>query len=119
MNLSVSRIILEFKLHLNFFHSWLLRASQQQEVNDFSSLEGMSLQSYTANYWPSMHTTAFCVLRVKTDFFVKNAKERLSIFSEAALVSCVASVVFTPSLPLCAVGFSGVTLLLAVGGQQL
>ncbi len=34
-NLSVCSIILEVNLWLNFFHYWLLRASQQQEVNNF------------------------------------------------------------------------------------
>ncbi len=29
----------------------------------------MSLQSYTANYWPGVHTTGLLVVHVNTDFF--------------------------------------------------
>ncbi len=68
-NLSARAIILEVKLWLNFFSLWLLRAQQQQEGNNVSSSSGMSLQKYTANYRPGMHTTALKALNVNADFF--------------------------------------------------
>ncbi len=84
-NLCVGIIILEVSLRLSFFNLWLFRALQQQEVNNFSSSDGESVQSYTANYWPGMHTTAPLVLYVNAGFF-KDAKEKTSIFSRAALI---------------------------------
>ncbi len=68
MNLSVRNIIVEVNPWLNFFNLWLLRAQQQQEVN-FSSFDGMSLQTFTADYWPGAHTAALLVVRIKVDIF--------------------------------------------------
>ncbi len=84
--MSVCRIISEVKLQLNFFNLWLLRADQQQEVNTFGSSDHMSLQMYTAYYWPGMHTTALLVVNRNTDIFFKRCKEKTSISSRAALV---------------------------------
>ncbi len=71
-NLSVHSGILEVNLRLDFFNLGPLRASQQQEVNNFGSCDGMSLQTYTANYWPGTCTTAFLVVRT----YFEDAKER-------------------------------------------
>ncbi len=43
-----------------------------------SSSDVMSLQSYTADYWPGMNTTALSVVHVNADFF-KDVKERLPV----------------------------------------
>ncbi len=72
--LSAHWIILEIKLQLNFSGLWLLKAQQQQEVN--FKQPWWSLQSYTADFRPCMHTTVLLVVHVNADFF-KDAKERL------------------------------------------
>ncbi len=56
-----------------FFSLWLLRTQQQQEVNDCGGSDGMSLQSYIADYRPGTLTTVLLVVNVKADFF-KDAK---------------------------------------------
>ncbi len=73
--LRVRGIILEVKLQLDFFNLWLLRAQQQQEVNNTGSSDGLSLQSYTSEYWPGMHTAALSVVRVNMDIFWRHKGE--------------------------------------------
>ncbi len=65
----VRRRILEVSLQLNFIYLWLFRAQQQQEVNNFGSSDRLPLQTYNADYWPGVHTTALSVVRVNADIF--------------------------------------------------
>ncbi len=61
-----------------------LRAQQQQEVNNFGSSNSMSLQTYAADYWPGMHTTALWVVLVNADIFWRQ-KGKTFLFSVGLL----------------------------------
>ncbi len=43
----------------------------------------MSLQTYTAEYWRGVHTTAFSVVRVNEDI-LKTQRKDFSVFRRAA-----------------------------------
>ncbi len=58
---------------------------QQREVNNFGNFQWYVIETYTANYQPGMHTTAFSVVHVSTDFF-KDKEEDFSVFSRAVLI---------------------------------
>ncbi len=51
-----------------------------------TAADGMSLQTYTANFQPGTHTTALSVVHINTDFFLKMQMEDFCFFRRAALV---------------------------------
>ncbi len=65
---SVRSKILGVKLRLNFFHLWLLIAATG---NKPLLSDGMSLQTYAANYWPGMPTTALSLVHLNWDIYWK------------------------------------------------
>ncbi len=83
VNLSVCSIILDVNYWLNFVNLWPLSAQQRQEEDNLGSSEGMSLKTYSANYWPGMHTTGLSVVHVNADI-LKTQRKDFSIFRWAA-----------------------------------